>query len=261
MSEPSVTCICLTADRQRFTDRAVGCFLRQTYRRSDLVIYDTGVVAYDLSEELAEAGRMRRMSITVMRNETSRGHAIGALRNEAIDMTKSDLIAHWDSDDWYAPERIERQVEAATFGPTVIGFHNALFFDTRTTSPPEGWTKYLPPGVAFDRRFDRRHAWEYDCTRSGLGKVIGSSLMYHRDAWVTRPFNEHLHTGEDNDFEKRFHVQRLQGIVPEPLMIAEVHGANTSGVYGVFDNHSPAFQPEWRRAPEWDAFCRETLYP
>lgn len=234
MSSPLVCCICLTADRQKLTERAVRCFLDQTHAYRELLIYDTGAVPFDLPAALEDH------RIFVLRNENSKGHSIGALRNEAIDMTKSDLIAHWDSDDWYARERIARQVEAATFGPTVIGFHNALFFDTRS---------------------GRIDAWEYDCTRSGLGKVIGSSLMYHRDAWVKRPFNEHLHTGEDNDFEKRFHVQRLQGIVPSPLMIAEVHGANTSGVYGVFDNHSPAFQPEWRRAPEWDEFCREKLYP
>lgn len=244
MSTPSVCCICLTADRQKLTERAVRCFLNQTYPYRELLIYDTGAVPFDLPAELGDPQGI------VVRNVHLKGHSIGALRNEAIDMTKSDLIAHWDSDDWYAPERIERQVEAATFGPTVIGFHNALFFDTRM------FGSFVPVNVT-----QRRDAWEYDCTRSGLGKVIGSSLMYHRDAWVKRPFNEHLHTGEDNDFERRFHVQRLQGIVPSPLMIAEVHGANTSGVYGVFDNHSPAFQPEWRRAPEWDAFCREKLYP
>ena len=244
MSEPSVCCICLTADRQAFTDRAVRCFSTQTYPNADLLIYDTGVVPYEL-------GCVQRCpNVTIAHCPGSRGHAIGALRNQAIELvSNADIIAHWDSDDWSDSVRIAAQVKDLDGANVwVTGFQNALFLDTR---------------VAVTK------AWEYDCNKSGLGKVIGASLCYRREAWEACHFNDAKHTGEDAEWARQFKVLPTDGyrivssqsIAPGPMLIAEVHGANTSGVYSVFDNHQPAFQPEWRLAPEWDAYCRERLYP
>jgi glycosyltransferase involved in cell wall biosynthesis len=236
MSQPSIACICLTADRQKLTDRAVACFIRQTVAGAHLLIYDTGETPYSPSWMLQ--GRM-----TVVRNPSSRGRAIGALRNEAIDMVKADVIAHWDSDDWSAPKRLE--VESAALegnAHSVVTIQNMLFFDTRNTHD----------GLAF----------EYDAAKMGLRKVIGTSMLYPRELWKARPFKEHFNTGEDNDFASRFNVKHVQGVTPEPLMIAEVHGGNTSGVYSLaFDDYLPWSRPEWRRAPEWDQYCREKLHP
>jgi DnaJ-class molecular chaperone len=49
--------------------------------------------------------------------------------------------------------------------------------------------------------------------------------------------------------------------LPGPMLIAEVHGQNSSSSYAVFDNYKPHVNPEWRRAPEWDDYCRGKLYP
>jgi hypothetical protein len=235
MSAPSVCCLCLTADRQVFTDRAVRCFESQSYENCWMLIYDTGIEPYKLEG-------VHPLIVTMYRRG-SRGHAIGALRNEAIELARNaDIIAHWDSDDWSDANRVTAQVaELENSGNCwVTGLQNVLFLDTRAAS----------------------QAWEYDCARSHHSvKVIGASLMYRREAWEIKQFDPHRSGGEDREWEKHQRVQRLQGVAPAPLLIAEVHGANSSGVYSVFDHHQPAFQPEWRRAPEWDSYCRERLYP
>lgn len=240
MSTPTVCCICLTADRQRLTDRAVGCFLDQTFPGAHLLIYDTSEPGHAYLPSLYRDYGKR---ITLVR-ETAPKRTIGQLRNRACDIAKrSDILVHWDSDDWSAPERLVRQVKELERGPAV-GYHNLLFLDTR-----EG----------------NRFAWEYDFLRGSRRQVLGTSLAYWRHTWEDNPFNEAKHNGEDAEFCAHVRPKASNGVAPlgggPPLLIAEVHGGNSSSVYDVFDSHKPAHQPEWRRAPEWDVFCKERLYP
>lgn len=247
MSEPSVCCLCLTADRQRLTDRAVQCFLDQRAAvKRWLLIYDTGQIPYDLPLSAALQSRQQQTSIVVVYSKPNTKRTIGTLRNEALSMCgRAEVIMHWDSDDWSDPRRLEKQyIQLVTEGFKVagVGFHNLLFCDTRMSG--------------HDPHYDR--AWEYDYFRPD--RVVGTSLCYWRLAWERLPFVENRVSGEDTEWHKSVPVRGFNG-VGEPLLIAEVHGSNTSPVYAVFDNHSVHDQKEWRRAPEFDAFCRERLYP
>jgi len=271
MTEPSVCCLLLTADRQRFTDRAVECFLSQTYKNAHLLIYDTGEKPYINSAPVLGA----YWPITIVYNPSSRGKKIGALRNEAIDMVKADIIVHWDSDDWSASRRVEFQVAVLEDyeyshgnGHAATGYHNLLFLDTRRDGEQSDATEqHLLVGRGLRAR--KMQAWEYDYLRYGgsgpMPHVLGSSLVYWRDTWKAAPFVENLSQGEDSRFCKAVEVHAVNGVgllgVDEPMLIAEVHGGNTSSAYGVFDRHQPHVNPEWRRAPEWDDYCRERLYP
>jgi glycosyltransferase involved in cell wall biosynthesis len=257
VTAPSVCCLLLTADRQRFTDRAVACFLSQTYQNAWLLIFDTGEKPYELSHR----ERHKYLKVVSVYHPGSRGRAVGGLRNEAIDMaSNADVIAHWDSDDWSAPTRLEEQVKhlLSHTHNQATGFHNLLFLDTREVHELSG--SYKGWAIA-----PMCHAWEYDYGRyigpSRNAKVLGTSLVYWRETWKACPFIEHRDTGEDTEWSKVVTTLAVQGVTPEPLLIAEVHGTNTSGVYNVFDQYQPAFQPEWRRAPEWDVYVRKKLYP
>ena len=247
MSAPSVCCLLLTADRQRLTDRAVQCFLDQTFTGARLLIYDNGEKEYEFLRPVNQR-------VTIVRNPSARGHKIGALRNEAIDMVKAEIIVHWDSDDWSAPERVSKQIAVMAASPVAAtGFHNLLFLDTRVAQYPDPMYK----------------AWEHDYHKFGgynanSPHVAGTSLAYWRETWQECPFSETVRY-EDPAWCKLVQVHAVNGVgTPghdHPLLIAEVHGGNMSSAYAVFDAHQPHINPEWRRAPEWDEYCRERLYP
>jgi hypothetical protein len=42
--------------------------------------------------------------------------SIGAMRNEACQLARGEIVAHWDDDDWYGPQRLTRQVEGIRSG-------------------------------------------------------------------------------------------------------------------------------------------------
>lgn len=242
MSEPSICCLCLTADRQRLTDRAVRSFNSQTYENRWMLIFDTGEHAYVPAEDID--GR----KVVIVHSPTGRGRRIGALRNEAVDLAaRADLIAHWDSDDWSHPDRLLTQMSHAPFTPSgATGFSNMLLFDSRD---------------------GKKNSWEY--TYQDRRRVLGTSLLYFRSVWQAHPFDEHKIEGEDKNWPDTNGVKGTCGIDSVPLLIADYHGANT-GAYGrtvatgtpVLFDQTPAqiaHNPQFRRAPGWDAYAREVM--
>src|SRR5690242_12960968 len=101
-----ICAVCLTADRQTQTDRAVRSFLAQTYENKMLLILDSGQTAYVLPALLPGFSR----NVYGSRLEPGQPRSIGYLRNFANQAAKeAEAIAHWDSDDWSHPDRLAMQ--------------------------------------------------------------------------------------------------------------------------------------------------------
>lgn len=229
-----VFAVCLTADRQAMTDRAVRCFLHQTYTPRRMLILDTGVEPYS-PESLKSKYFAREIQHVVMPG--ARGHTIGALRNTAAELAlDADILIHWDSDDWSSPHRMLSQVRilqrkedsmmpaelAASVPPRLMTGYNAMVFWDST----------------------RGQAFDYEHGRLDYG--LGTSLAYWRETWKARQFAK-TSCGEEIEFSRGRCVS--MSAIPEgnclPMMVAEIHGNNTQGrtVEGV---------AEWRRAPGRD---------
>jgi len=101
-SWPLVSCIMPTHNRRAFIPSAIQSFLSQDYPNKELVIVDDGNDAIrDLVAEAPGLCYFRLESRT----------SLGAKRNFACRQARGELIAHWDDDDWYAPNRLSYQVE------------------------------------------------------------------------------------------------------------------------------------------------------
>ncbi len=295
MSNPSVCCICLTADRQALTDRAVRSFLAQDYPNATLVIYDTGTVPYDWA-------RAARDQVLVARQELREFTPIGRLRNMAIWtashyprrlMTdKPDIICHWDSDDWSAPTRISEQVILLQeSGKRAVGYNEMLFWRSagaphKLGEEPDTWTG--------------EQAWLYH--NSDPRYIIDTSLCFWLSVWEQKKFLE-CHIGEGREWIKgldtmgvetnpvalhcdvcgKLLMDRLSvwkyfertgnkrtSPCPRcgrscplgeggPLMLAEIHGGNTTTQsMNPMDINSDGV-PYWRRVPKWDQRVRAIL--
>jgi len=99
--QPLVSCIMPTYNRRPYVKLALGHFFSQDYPNKELIIVDDGT---DSVEDLV-IGLSRVRYIRLQRRT-----AIGAKRNLACQVAKGDIIAHWDDDDWYAPDRLRYQL-------------------------------------------------------------------------------------------------------------------------------------------------------
>src|SRR6185437_1906828 len=125
-----------------------------------------------------------------------------------------EVIVHFDSDDWSAPERIADQVARMVDSRRPVTGYRELLFWHEEASKGYRWKVSSPPSM--------RHS---DGT---LETVCGASMCYWREFWKAHPFPD-VHMGEDGYMEAA--GQRFGGVSSEEsrnLLIARVHGDNTS---------------------------------
>lgn len=241
MSSPSVTAVCLVSDRPELTERAVRCFLAQRYEPKTLLLFDSGHAALRSDSRHASIAHVRFRK---------QGETIGLLRNLANGQVNSDIIMHWDSDDYSHPFRMAEQVaELEACQRDVVGYAQLLFWDT--TEKPS------TTGHPIDE------AWMYD--NAGRGKWMpGTSLCYWKNTWRRREFPDRQIAEDAQWLEyattkaaNYFGWGYASGNDTEPRMIAHLHGGNTAGV----DPQALIKQgsTQWHRREDFDSICKEKM--
>jgi glycosyltransferase involved in cell wall biosynthesis len=265
MGEPLVVCVMLVDGREAMVRRAIASFRAQTYQRKRLLI-----VASDHSDnDVANATLMRhpdgvpRLAQTIcfggshsfapfetipddIQLNVSKPHykTVGALRNFAgigARAMLADCIAHWDSDDWSHPWRLEDQITLLEdSGKMCVGYKEVLFWDTRNDHTSDAAWLYCHP--------DPRWA-------------AGASFLYRRELWEQQPFDDAPH--EDQRWwltplvsNQCVGVSSLWPRRSEPRMVCQIHGQNTEAYDPLL---MLAGSQVWKRAPEFDAHCAEVM--
>lgn len=188
-----VTCVCpTTPDRIPWLPKAITCFLDQNYENRELLIVsDVGSVADVIPDDsrirLLDLGDERRM--------------IGAKRNLGCESADSEIICHWDDDDWYAPGRISDQVgRIVETCKAVTGYHSIRFTD----------------GVRWWKNTNHP-SWAYD-----------SSLCYQRSFWKARRFDDINDGLEANFRQAAIREKQFVSVDAGDMMYATIHAGNTS---------------------------------
>lgn len=193
MNQSLVSCVMPTKDRRDFVPAAIHSFQEQTYEPRELVILDDGEGSI---EDLVPTDlRIRYFYSTIRR-------PIGAKRNLLAEISRGEIICHWDDDDWSAPGRIADQVKRLlNSGAPLTGYHSILFYEVAN-----------------------RHLFRYEgpCAQY----AVGTSLCYLKSWWQTHQFNEQAERCEDNDL-----VYPNLGLIASDdgtqYIVAQIHPGNT----------------------------------
>jgi glycosyltransferase involved in cell wall biosynthesis len=198
MTAPLVSCVMVTRDRPQLAARAVRCLAAQTWPSLELVVIDDGDVDY--TPAFAPLGD--RIPVRYMRLKPDPRRKLGGLRNMGLEAALGDLIAQWDDDEWYHPDRIATQVHA--------------ILDTRAVACVLKWTL-----MHVDTAELRHLPYRADTGRGTPGTIV------HRRTSVRYP---NLSRSEDARFlEGIARTGRVEVLDRDAshLFIRCFHGANT----------------------------------
>ncbi|MCM8626091.1 glycosyltransferase family 9 protein [Accumulibacter sp.] len=187
-----------TCKRQRWLPAAVANFLAQDFADAELLIVSEDGFPDSLVAALA-GGRVRHAACPP-------GLSLGAKRNLAGELAHGEILAHWDDDDWYAPDRLSRQYAALHGDPG-----KAL----------------CGSGRVYFRELDGDRAWEYRYQGSRRPWLCGATLMYRRAFWLAHRFPDQA-IGEDNAFVWSARPGQALDLDDPALCVASVHAGNSS---------------------------------
>ena len=202
---PLVTAIMPTRDRPEWALQAVRYFCAQDYPNKELVVVEDGTAS--LAGRLPDDSRIRYIATGVA------ARSIGAMRNEACRLARGEIVAHWDDDDWYGPERLTRQVTTIKTGEAdITALRGSLMLDLST------WRFWRCRPDLHRRLFVR--------------DVHGGTLVYRRRVWEEKARFPDCSLAEDAAFLEQAvrRGARLRAVDAEGIFVYVRHGTNAWGI-------------------------------
>lgn len=271
MEKPLVCCIMLVNGRVPMVKRAVASYQAQTYENKRLLIWNTGPKFFpEWPEALAfpetiwtpdvDGAACSKLTVGELRNIANRF----ASTHYGPIADRPDILAHWDSDDWSHPRRIEEQVALLEQSKAdAVGYSDMLFWRTNVERGPGRMSaEALQAGATAE---SSGAAWLYNHRNPNY--CLGTSLCYRREIWQQVPFlalpNAQGSTGEEYYWLKKVNAYGATSLYGsgdirniaenlQPRMIASIHGSNTQ-YYG--EDMLKSYT-EFQRVESWDAHCR-----
>lgn len=104
---PEVSVIVPAYNAKAYIERAIDSVLSQTFKNFEIIVVDDA----STDETVETLKKIHDPRLKVICQQHNGG--AGAARNRALEAAIGDWIAVLDSDDWYAPERLERLLDFA----------------------------------------------------------------------------------------------------------------------------------------------------
>lgn len=195
MSNPYVSCIMPTANRQNFIPLAIDYFLNQDYRDAELIIIDDG--RESVKNLIPNHHRIKYFYADPI-------GTIGLKRNYACEKAKGDIIIHWDDDDWYAQDWISREVQVLLNSDAdICGLNEIIFYSSLLNK-----------------------FWKYSDQNLQEPWLSGATMAYRKSFWVKHPFKD-IQVGEDYDYIWNTGAKILAHDYSEGF-VAILHAKNTT---------------------------------
>lgn len=198
---PLVSAIMPTRDRPEFALQAVRYFCDQDYPNKEMIVIEDATPS--LEGRMPDDPRVRYVA-------TGKPlRSIGAMRNEACELARGEIVAHWDDDDWYGPERLSRQVEPILSGDAdLTALRDSVMLDLAN------WRFWRTQPDLHKRIFY-------------IGDVHGATMTYRRSIWETAKFPDQSLAEDAIFLQQALDMgSRLKALDAEGLFLYIRHGAN-----------------------------------
>lgn len=211
MKKPLISVVIPAFNYGRFIGKAIESVLSQTYRDVELIIVDDG--STDETREVVSqySGRLNFIS------QINAGQS--QARNQGVSKSRGSLIAFLDADDFWEPDKLEKQQEL------LIGKYGLIYSGARTFNSSTGEViSILEP------------KFRGDCSKEFISKpgiqivTAGESSVLVRKELMESigGFDRELSIGAGYDFYRRCSNIADFNFVNEILVNCRSHGSNIS---------------------------------
>jgi glycosyltransferase involved in cell wall biosynthesis len=203
---PLISVIIPTYNRAGCIERAVNSVLAQTYTNLEVIVVDDG--SEDNTESVVASmpdGRVR-----YVKQDANRGAA--AARNAGVRHAEGELIAFQDSDDYWYPDKLEKQMNYWEKHPEY-----SMIYGTYIRRLGNGHISFAVPGDC-ERETLEGNIFEYLILDNSIG---APTMILKKEAFMeVGGFDETMSCLEDWDFAVKFALKYSIGFVEEPVMDA-----------------------------------------
>lgn len=223
MDPASVTVLIPSHNHGRFLSATLDSVFRQTVPPEELHVIDDG--STDDSVEVIRRKFARYRGPIRCRLEARGNRGISATRNELAASVTTTYAAFLDSDDCYAPNRIERMLMAAPVEGPFLAFSGVHFISERDDDTLAEWNDcydtFLAQGASLPTAGFALLRFNVAISASNLflsGCLLGA----------TAGFDDRIRICQDWDFIAQLLPLVEPTFIPEPLLTYRFHASNTS---------------------------------
>lgn len=237
--EPAISVLVTAYNHAVYVEKALDSVAGQTFRDFELVITDD--CSTDGSPEVIRSWLKRTgCPATFVANESNLG--ICTVRNRSLGRAGGRFVCSLAADDWYEPDRLERQHTFFRDLPDDVGF---IYSDVRMCDEAGG--ELVPSMVEHWQRGRRVEGWIFD-DLIRLNIVPAPGVMTRRAALdAVGEYDEAL-WAEDYDMSlrlaERFQVRYLPGVVSN-YRVLRTSMSNSPGANAAVANYDVMVLLKW----------------
>ena len=196
---PQITAILPTWNRAEWLENSIQSVLDQTFGDFELVVVDDA--STDSTAEIIErySGKIRTIVF-------SENRGVSAARNAAISTSDSEWIAFLDSDDFWHPDKLQKQIAQTKMRPACpLHFTDEIWIRNGVRVNPK-------------KKHQKKEGWIFQPSLA-LCLMAPSTVILRRELFeVHGLFDENLPVCEDYDLWLRLTAQHPVALLNEKLM-------------------------------------------
>jgi len=197
---------------EKYLRDAINSVISQKYNNWELIFWDN--LSTDKSSEIFNSYKDNRLKYYCAQ---SHSNILYKAKNYALEKTNGDFIAFLDVDDWWLPNKLERQIPLFKDSEVGLVYGNVWLFFEKENKKKIYRKKKLPKGkIVNDLLYDYS---------------IGSPTYVVRKKFLNDPkfnFNNNFHIIGDFDLNVRLAYKYKVDCIQDPVAYARIHGKNES---------------------------------
>jgi glycosyltransferase involved in cell wall biosynthesis len=213
-NNPLVTVIIPSYNHAQYIVEAIESVKSQTYDNLELIVIDDG--STDNTHEVLKSMPKDERIVLILNKDNKRQ---SARMNQAIALSKGKYISIFTSDDWYLPEKLEKQV--ALF-QTLRDEYGVVY--------SSGYRYYedLDKTIEMNTQGNMRRGWILEALLTEPFFIYPISPLIKKECFSAYPFDE-SYTAEGEAIHLKIAMKYKYDFIDEPLVTMREHSYNIGG--------------------------------